>query len=105
MDSSPAPSGAPAEPCCCCRKFVRTWCGAVSMILGLVLVIIGGTFRGNVIKATTTLLQANLVIPGALDVPIVSARIAADVYGGPPGSLPFSVATAAGTRPKFDSTE
>jgi hypothetical protein len=102
MDSSPAPSGAPAEPCCCCRKFVRTWCGAVSMILGLVLVIIGGTFRGNVIKATTTLLQANLVIPGALDVPIVSARIAADVYGGPPGSLPFSVATAAGTSSDDD---
>ncbi len=37
------------------------------------------------------------MLSGSLDVPIVSAKIAAGVYGGPAGSQPYGIATAAGS--------
>ena len=45
---------------------------------------------------------SSVLVLGALDTPAISTRIAADVYGGPPGSLPVGITTAAGTSSDND---
>ena len=100
-----SPTGAPpsaAPSSCCCWKSTRTWCGVVSMIIGILFLIGGGSIGNTITRAAQKVLQETVTISGALEVPIVAARIAADVYGGPPGSLPFGITTAAGTSSDDD---
>lgn len=97
MDSPKTPG-----PCCCCAKGVRTWCGAVSVVVGVILLIIGGSAPGGLNKAALSQLTPNLVTDSSGTGPVIAARIGADVMGGPPGTAPFGLQTLAGTATDAD---
>ena len=93
----------PAAPMACTRH-TRTVAGAAALAFGLVMVIVGASVASTYPESVRARLHASLVLGTGSAAPLVGARLAAGVFGGPAGSQPRAVAYAAGNAPDVNDT-